>query len=58
VEYLGNAELVHAQVEGIEIVAMLSSNRPVHAGEQVDLALPIDKLHLFDPDTEVSLSAA
>jgi multiple sugar transport system ATP-binding protein len=58
VEFLGHEELIHAQVEGVEIVAMLSSDRPVKAGEQVDLALPIDKLHLFDPESERNLTAA
>jgi multiple sugar transport system ATP-binding protein len=58
VEFLGDEELVHAQVEGVEIVAMLSSDHPVRAGAQVDLALPMDKLHLFDPESENTLIAA
>jgi multiple sugar transport system ATP-binding protein len=57
VEYLGNEELIHAQTEGNEIVALIPSDRRVKAGEQVELAVPLDKLHLFDPETEKSLVA-
>jgi len=56
VEYLGNEELIHAQVEGVEIVAMLASDRPVKVGQQIELAVPMEKLHVFDPETELSLS--
>jgi multiple sugar transport system ATP-binding protein len=57
VEYLGREELVHAQAENIEIVALLSSGRTLQPGEQVELAAPVEKLHLFDPETELRLTA-
>ena len=56
VEYLGNEELIHAKVEDVEIVAMLTSERPVKVGQQIELAIPMEKLHVFDPETELSLS--
>ena len=55
VEYLGNEELIHAQSEGNEIVALISSDKKVSVGEQLDFAIPLEKLHLFDPESEKSL---
>ena len=56
VEYLGNEELIHAQTAGNEIVALIPSERQVKAGEQIDLAVPHDKLHVFDPESEMTLA--
>ena len=56
VEYLGNEELIHAQAEGNEIVALLPSDRKVAVGDEVALAVPMDKLHIFDPETEKTLA--
>ena len=58
VEYLGNEELVHARTDGTEVVALVSSERRLRPGEKVDLAMPVEKLHLFDPETEQSLTSA
>ncbi|MFL5918820.1 MAG: ABC transporter ATP-binding protein [Gaiellaceae bacterium] len=55
VEYLGKQELLHANAEGNDIVALVSSEQQVKAGENVEFAVPTDKLHLFDPETEESL---
>jgi multiple sugar transport system ATP-binding protein len=55
VEYLGKQELLHADAEGNNIVALVSSEQQVKAGENVEFAVPTDKLHLFDPETEESL---
>ena len=55
VEYLGNQELLHADAEGIEIVALVSSERQVKVGDNVEFTIPTEKLHLFDPETEESL---
>ena len=56
VEYLGNEELIHATVEGNEIVALVPSDRQVKVGETVDFIIPMDKLHVFDPKTERNLT--
>jgi multiple sugar transport system ATP-binding protein len=56
VEYLGNEELIHAQAEGSEIVALLPSDRKVQVGDSVQLAVPMDKLHIFDPESEKTLA--
>ena len=56
VEYLGNEELIHAQAEGSEIVALLPSDRKVAVGDKVELAVPMDKVHIFDPESEKTLA--
>jgi multiple sugar transport system ATP-binding protein len=56
VEYLGNEELLHAEVEGNEVVALVPSDRKVKVGEMVDFTIPMDKLHVFDPESERSLT--
>jgi multiple sugar transport system ATP-binding protein len=55
VEYLGNQELIHANAEGNEIVALVSSEKKVEVGDNVVFAVPEQKLHLFDPESEDSL---
>jgi len=55
VEYLGNEELIHARVEGSEIVALSEPHPSLKPGEQVEFAVPIEKLHLFDPESEERL---
>jgi multiple sugar transport system ATP-binding protein len=55
VEYLGNQELLHADAEGNEIVALVSSDKKVQIGDQIEFTIPTEKLHLFDPETEESL---
>ena len=56
VEYLGNEELIHAQAEGSEIVALLPSDKKVAVGDNVQFAVPMEKLHIFDPDSEQALA--
>jgi multiple sugar transport system ATP-binding protein len=56
VEYLGNEELIHAQAEGNEIVALLPSDKKVETGQTVEFAVPMEKLHIFDPDSEKTLA--
>ena len=55
VEYLGNDELIHARAEGNDIVALLSSDRKVKAGEQVEFSVPLDRLFVFDPESQQAL---
>src|SRR5919204_4789556 len=55
VEYLGNQELLHADCEGNEVVALVSSDKKVKVGDNVEFTVPTERLHLFDPDTEESL---
>ena len=43
--------------EGHEIVALVSSDKKVQAGENVEFSIQADKLHVFDPETELNLTA-
>jgi multiple sugar transport system ATP-binding protein len=56
VEYLGNEELIHAQAEGNEIVALIPSDNKVAVGDKVTFAVPMEKLHIFDPESEKTLA--
>ncbi|HEY6609102.1 MAG TPA: sn-glycerol-3-phosphate ABC transporter ATP-binding protein UgpC [Candidatus Limnocylindria bacterium] len=56
VEYLGNDELIHAQAAGSEIVALIPSSQRVGVGDSVQFAVPMHKLHIFDPDSEKTLA--
>jgi multiple sugar transport system ATP-binding protein len=56
VEFLGNEELIHAQAEGNEIVALLPADEKVAVGDNVQLAVPMEKLHIFDPESEKTLA--
>ncbi len=55
VEYLGNEELLHIQVAGQDLVAVVSSERRVRPGDVVTLHIPLEKMHLFDAETELSV---
>jgi multiple sugar transport system ATP-binding protein len=57
VEYLGHEELIHGETEGHEIVALVPSDRKVQPGDRVEFAIPEDKLHVFDPESEERLVA-
>jgi multiple sugar transport system ATP-binding protein len=58
VEYLGHEELIHAQAEGHEIVALVPSEKRVQAGDSIEFQVPDDKLHVFDPESEQRLVAS
>jgi ABC-type sugar transport system ATPase subunit len=55
VEYLGNLELLHADAEGTEIVALVPSAKRCAPGDKVEFSISPEKLHLFDPQTEERL---
>jgi multiple sugar transport system ATP-binding protein len=55
VEYLGNEELIHASGEGRDIVALVDSSYRVRPGDMLELRIPLDRVQLFDPDTNFSL---
>ena len=58
VEYLGNKELLHVTVQGRDIVAIVDSSHKVRPGDNVQLRLPVDKLHLFNLGTGDKLGSA
>jgi len=56
VEDLGNEELIHVNAAGQDIVAVIGSEHRVRPGDPMSLQIPLDKVHLFDPETGASLS--
>ena len=58
VEYLGNEELLHVNAAGKDIVAIVGSEHRIRPGDMVDLAVRLEKLHLFDGETGAAMTAA
>ncbi len=56
VEYLGNEELLHISAADQDVVAIVGSEHRVRPGDIVKLVLPLDKLHLFDGETGLTLA--
>ncbi len=52
VEMLGNEELVYGEVSSQSICCKISSDIPVQEGEECEFAFDLDKMYLFDPDSE------
>jgi len=57
VEYLGNEELLHVDIGGADLVAIVSAAHKVRPGDAITLVLPFEKLHLFDPGTGLTLTS-
>jgi multiple sugar transport system ATP-binding protein len=55
VEYLGNEELIHFSVGGHDIVALIGSEHRVKPGDDLTLHVPLEKVHLFDPESTLAL---
>jgi multiple sugar transport system ATP-binding protein len=55
VEYLGDEQLLHIDADGVRLVAKLPSEPRARTGDQVELALPLAKLHVFDAESEQAL---
>jgi multiple sugar transport system ATP-binding protein len=55
VEYLGAEELIHFSVGGNDVVALIDSEHRVKPGDNLTLKVPLEKVHLFDPETTLAL---
>jgi len=55
VEYLGNEELIHASGAGRDIVALVDSAYRVRPGDMLELRVSLDRIQLFDPETNFAL---
>jgi multiple sugar transport system ATP-binding protein len=56
VEYLGNEELLHLNAADQDVVAIVDSSNRVKPGDIVTLVLPLEKLHLFDGESGLTLA--
>jgi len=52
VEYLGDEQLVHLRARDEAVLAKLSIDERVRPGEDASFAIPREKLHLFDEETQ------
>jgi multiple sugar transport system ATP-binding protein len=52
VEFLGDEQLVHVAVRDRELLAKLPVDHRIATGDDITLAVPREKLHLFDAETE------
>ncbi len=48
VEFLGNEELLHVRVGEHDLVAIVEASHRVRPGDELDLWVPLEKIHLFD----------
>jgi multiple sugar transport system ATP-binding protein len=55
VEFLGNEELVHLDVSGSDMVAVLPAEARVRQGDALELRARTDRVYLFEPTTTRSL---
>ena len=55
VEFLGNEELLHVRVGDQDLVAIVDASHHVRPGDIVDIKVPLDKIHLFDPEDGTSI---
>ena len=55
VEYLGNEELIHLTVGEMDVVAVIGSEHRVKPGDDLQLKVSLDKVHLFDPESTLAV---
>ncbi|UPG73848.1 sn-glycerol-3-phosphate ABC transporter ATP-binding protein UgpC [Roseomonas gilardii subsp. gilardii] len=55
IEDLGTSRLVHARLQGAAVLLHLPTEHPLRRGEALGLALPPERLHVFDGESEVRL---
>jgi multiple sugar transport system ATP-binding protein len=58
VEYLGDEQLVHLHAGEVQLVAKVDVEPRLQAGQDVTLCVPVEKLYVFDRETESALSVA
>jgi multiple sugar transport system ATP-binding protein len=56
VEFLGNEELIHANVAGNDVVALVPASRGVSVGDKVTLVAAESVVHAFDPGTDAVIT--
>ncbi len=55
-ELLGADVLLYYTFQGLTCTAKVDASTPAQFGEHVDIAFDVDKAHLFDKDTELTIS--
>jgi multiple sugar transport system ATP-binding protein len=55
IELLGNEIFVYLDAAGLTITARMDPETRLERGQQIEVAANPDKLHFFDPKTELAL---
>ena len=55
-ELMGNEIFVYLQVGDSTFIARIDPRADVRAGDEVDMAFNIDKIHIFDATTEKNIA--
>ncbi|MDI3524120.1 sn-glycerol-3-phosphate ABC transporter ATP-binding protein UgpC [Kosmotoga sp.] len=55
VEPLGSETLIHATIDGNDIVAKVDPKTRAQAGTKIDLVFDVSMMHIFDPETEMNV---
>jgi len=55
VEPLGGETIMHMNFSGIKFIAKSEGRRIIQPGEQIDIAMNLEHLHIFDSDSSVSI---
>ena len=55
-ELLGSEAMIYADVDGGQISAHLSAASAVRTGSQIKCSVDVDKIHLFDKQTELAIA--
>ncbi|MBJ7593521.1 MAG: sn-glycerol-3-phosphate ABC transporter ATP-binding protein UgpC [Candidatus Dormibacteraeota bacterium] len=56
VEFLGNEELIHANVAGNDVVALVPASRGMAVGDNVTLVISDSVVHAFDPTNDAVIT--
>jgi len=54
---VGGARFLDGAARATDLVAIVSAAHKVQPGDAITLVLPFDKLHLFDPESGLSLTS-
>ena len=54
-ELLGSEAMIYGEVDGGVISAHLSATNPVRTGSRIKVAFDVNKLHVFDKETELAI---
>ncbi|HEV7677021.1 MAG TPA: sn-glycerol-3-phosphate ABC transporter ATP-binding protein UgpC [Candidatus Dormibacteraeota bacterium] len=58
VEFLGNDNMLHVTAADHDVVALVSTRHRLAVGDRIRLGVPMERLHLFDPQTGERLTTA
>jgi multiple sugar transport system ATP-binding protein len=52
-ELLGSEYYIHTNFGGVDLVVKLPANRLISTREKLHVEMVVEKIHFFDPDTEM-----